>query len=120
MKPHFGCPVQATANAIAGKWKVQIIWQLAYGPRRFAELGRLIPEVSEKVLAAQLRELESSLILRREVLATQPPQVTYSLTDAGEELLTGLQILCEWGTKYLGVPPWMPARPQKIESTVQV
>jgi DNA-binding HxlR family transcriptional regulator len=110
MKPHFGCPVQATANAIAGKWKVQIIWHLAYQPRRFGELRRLLASVSEKVLTAQLRELEGDLILHRNVLETQPPQVTYSLTPAGEDLLTGLQILCEWGTKYLGVQPNLPPR----------
>ncbi|HLI78306.1 MAG TPA: helix-turn-helix domain-containing protein [Acidobacteriaceae bacterium] len=111
MKVHFGCPVQATANAIAGKWKVQIIWQLAYRPRRFSELRRLLPNVSEKVLTAQLRELEADFILRREAVPTQPPQVTYSLTPAGEELLPGLQLLCEWGTKHLGVRPRLPPRP---------
>ena len=58
MKNHFGCPVQATSNVFAGKWKVLIVWHLGFGSRRFAEIRDLLPGVSEKVLAAQLRELE--------------------------------------------------------------
>ena len=108
MKNHFGCPVQATTNPIAGKWKVQIVWHLAYGPRRFSELRRLLSNVSEKVLAAQLRELESEHIVKREAATTQPPQVTYSLSSAGRELLPALQLLCTWGTKHLGVQSRLP------------
>ena len=110
-KDHFGCPVQATANSIAGKWKVQIVWHLAYRPLRFGELRRMLGAVSEKVLAAQLRELEGEHIVRREVVGWQPSQVTYSLTAAGEELLPALEMLCAWGTKYLGVVPRLPRRP---------
>jgi hypothetical protein len=58
MKPHRGCPVQATINALSGKWKVQAVWRLSFGPLRFAELRNLLQGVSEKVLTAQLRELE--------------------------------------------------------------
>lgn len=114
MRDHFGCPVQATANTIAGKWKVQIIWHLAYRPLRFGELRRLLDGVSEKVLAGQLRELESDHIVEREASATQPPQVTYSLTAAGQELLPPLDMLCAWGGKYLGVPSRLPPRPPVI------
>jgi DNA-binding HxlR family transcriptional regulator len=116
MKDHFGCPVQATANAIAGKWKVQIVWHLAYDPRRFSELRRLLPGVSEKVLTAQLRELEAEHIVRRSVVETQPPQVTYSLSPAGEELLPALNLLCGWGTRHLGVPSRLPPLPSSMVS----
>jgi len=114
MKNHFGCPVQATANAIAGKWKVQIVWHLAYDARRFSELRRLLSGISEKVLAAQLRELETEHIVRRSTIETQPPQVTYSLSPAGEELLPALNLLCGWGTRHLGVPSRLPPLPSSI------
>jgi DNA-binding HxlR family transcriptional regulator len=114
MKAHFGCPVQATANAIAGKWKVQIVWHLAYEARRFGELRRLLRGVSEKVLTAQLRELEAEHIVRRKIVATQPAQVTYSLSPAGEELLPALNLLCGWGTRHLGVPSRLPPLPSPM------
>jgi DNA-binding HxlR family transcriptional regulator len=56
MKDNFGCPVQGTANVIAGKWKVLIVWHLSFGSRRFAEIRDWLPGVSEKVLTAQLKE----------------------------------------------------------------
>jgi DNA-binding HxlR family transcriptional regulator len=111
VKDHFGCPVQATTNALAGKWKVQIVWHLAYRPRRFGELRRLLANVSEKVLAAQLRELEREYIVERDANPIQPPQTTYSLSAAGRELLPALLFLCAWGTKHLGVPSRLPPLP---------
>ena len=65
MKKHFGCPVQATSNVLAGKWKVLIVWHLSFGSRRFAEIRKLLPGVSEKVLAAQLRDLERDGVVKR-------------------------------------------------------
>lgn len=120
MKDHFGCPVQATANAIAGKWKVQIVWHLAYGPSRFGELRRLLANVSEKVLTAQLRELENDGVVHRAIVETQPRQVTYSLTSEGEELLPAMQLLCQWGTKHLGVASRLPPLPAALRQAVDL
>ena len=114
MKDHFGCPVQATTNAIAGKWKVQIVWHLAYGPLRFGELRRRLNTVSEKVLTAQLRELEADDIVARTTTGMQPLQVTYSLSTAGKELMPGLAVLCNWGTRHLGVPSQLPPLPEGV------
>ena len=111
MKNHHGCPVQGTINTISGKWKVLLIWHLGFGPKRFAELRRLLKGVSEKVLTTQLRQLESDGIVGRQVTATVPPQVTYSLTRAGEDLIDPMSILCKWGTRYLGIPPNLPRYP---------
>ena len=58
MKVHHGCPVQATINVLSGKWEVQAVWQLSFGPLRIAELHNLLRGVSEKAVTAQLRELE--------------------------------------------------------------
>jgi DNA-binding HxlR family transcriptional regulator len=112
MKSNFGCPVQGTINVLAGKWKVLAIWHLGFGPKRFAELRKLLPGISEKVLTAQLRELESDGIVGRQVKRASPPQVTYSLTSAGEELIEPMSVLCKWGTEHLGIPPNLPRYPQ--------
>jgi DNA-binding HxlR family transcriptional regulator len=117
VKHHFGCPVQATTNAIAGKWKVQIVWHLAYGPLRFGELRRRLANVSEKVLTAQLRELEVEHIVQRTASGMQPLQVTYSLNSAGEELLPALQMLCTWGTRHLGIPSQLPPLPKVVSAS---
>ena len=108
MKNHFGCPVQATSNVMAGKWKVLIVWHLGFGSRRFAEIRDLLPGVSEKVLTAQLRELEHDGILCRLAKGSVPPRVDYMLSDAGKELIPVMEAMCGWGTKHLGVAPTVP------------
>jgi DNA-binding HxlR family transcriptional regulator len=113
MKTHHGCPVQATINVISGKWKVVIIWHLGFKSRRFAELRRLLLGVSEKVLASQLRELETDGIVDRHVKAAIPPQVTYSLTDAGQELIEPMSAFCAWGSGHLGVPSNLARYPKR-------
>ena len=108
MKKHFGCPVQATSNAMAGKWKVLILWHLSLSSRRFSELRNLLPGVSEKVLTAQLRELERDGIVTRISADTVPPRVDYQLGPAGEELVPIMQAMCDWGSRHLGVAPTLP------------
>ena len=111
MKEHFGCPVQATSNTIAGKWKVLAVWHLSFRPHRFSELRALLPGVSEKVLTSQLKELARDGIIRRHDANEIPPRVDYSLTPAGNELVTIMEAMCRWGSKHLGVPPTLPPRP---------
>ena len=108
MKHNFGCPVQGTINVLSGKWKVLLVWHLGFGPRRFAELRDLLPGISEKVLTAQLRQLQSDGVLERKTKASVPPQVTYFLSKAGEELIPVMTDLCHWGTRHLGIPPNLP------------
>jgi DNA-binding HxlR family transcriptional regulator len=105
MKKHFGCPVQATANAIAGKWKVLVLWHLSFSSLRFSELRDLLPGVSEKVLTAQLRELERDGLVSRIKTDTVPPRVDYRLREAGEELIPVLQSMCDWGARHFGITP---------------
>jgi DNA-binding HxlR family transcriptional regulator len=115
MKNHYDCPVQGTINVVSGKWKVLVIWHLGFSPQRFAGLRQLLPGVSEKVLTSQLRQLEKDGIVRRKVKHSSPPQVTYSLTRAGEELLDPMSVLCAWGTRYLGIPPNLPRYPKALD-----
>jgi DNA-binding HxlR family transcriptional regulator len=117
LKNHHGCPVQGTINTVSGKWKVLAIWYLGFSPKRFAELRNLLTGVSEKVLTSQLRQLEDDGIVHRKVTHASPPQVTYSLTRAGEELIDPMSVLCSWGTRHLGIPPNLPRYP-KVQNKV--
>lgn len=103
--------MRATSAVISGKWKVEIVWYLAFGTKRFAELRDLLPGISEKMLTSQLKDLEKNGVVFRTVAATKPPWVEYSLTDAGGELIRVMDGLCAWGVKHLGVPPTMTGRP---------
>ena len=108
IKKDFGCPVQGTINVLSGKWKVLVVWHLGFMPRRFAELRDLLPGVSEKVLTAQLRQLEKDGVIQRKIKASTPPQVTYYLSKAGDDLIPLLTEMCHWGTRHLGIPPNLP------------
>jgi DNA-binding HxlR family transcriptional regulator len=115
MKSHHGCPIQATSNVISGKWKVLILWHLSFQSYRFSELRELLEGVSEKVLTAQLRELESDGLILRKSAHTVPPRVDYRLSDAGIELIPILERMCEWAGAHLGVEGTMRPRDAKIE-----
>ncbi|MEU3772704.1 helix-turn-helix domain-containing protein [Streptomyces sp. NPDC032472] len=91
-------------SLIDGKWKVSLLWELDRRPRRFGELRRLVPGVSEKVLAAQLREMETDGLVHREAYDEVPPRVEYSLTPLGHDLNTALEPLAEFGRLLLPHP----------------
>ncbi|MFF8619128.1 winged helix-turn-helix transcriptional regulator [Streptomyces sp. NPDC015350] len=85
-------------DVVTGKWKSLIIWELhEHGTRRFAELRRGLPGVSEKMLVQHLREMEEDGLVHREVYPVVPPRVEYSLTEHGVTLNTALESLAEWG-----------------------
>jgi len=87
-------------DVISGKWKVLILWELAeHGTRRFAELRRGLPGVSEKMLTQHLREMEADELVRRRVYPEVPARVEYSLTDQGTSLNTALETLGAWGSE---------------------
>src|SRR5215472_7773516 len=79
----YNCPVEAAIDVIGGKWKPLILWWLHHRTHRFAELRRLMPGITEKMLTQQLRELEADGIVHRRIYPTVPPKVEYSLTDWG-------------------------------------
>ncbi len=116
MKVHHGCPVQATIKVLSGKWKVQAVWHLSFGPRRFAELRHILPGVSERVLAAQLRELVRDGVINRTAVRSSPPKVTYSLSPSGQTLIPLLQDLCDWGSKQFGIKPNLPRNPPSAKT----
>lgn len=93
--------VQTTLKVLGGKWKILILWHLKDEARRFSELKRLMPEITEKMLIQQLRELEKDEVVHREVYSSVSPKVEYSFTDYGESLRPALQVLCEWGEAHI-------------------
>lgn len=94
------CPITITLKVIGGKWKVIILHHLQNGTKRFNEIKRLIPGISQKVLTAALKELEKDGIISRTVIDETPPKVEYSLTDKGNSLRPILKSMCEWGEEY--------------------
>jgi DNA-binding HxlR family transcriptional regulator len=108
------CGIDTAMEIIGGKWKVLILWALdERPPRRFGELRRLLPGITEKVLASHLRELEADGIVRRVSYEEVPPRVEYSLTDAGTRLNAALVPLAVWGRDRAGAehPAGAPAPP---------
>jgi len=99
--PTFHCPVEATLDVIGGKWKVVILFWLKDRTLRFGELRRKIPDVSERMLTQQLRELEQHGIVRREVYPEVPLKVEYALTNYGRTLRPITDLMCEWGKRHM-------------------
>ncbi|MGK8502343.1 winged helix-turn-helix transcriptional regulator [Nocardia asiatica] len=97
---HDVCGMTVAIDVVGGKWKMHLMWVLGTGPQRFGQIRRLLDGVSEKVLAENLRQLESSGVVHREVYPEVPPRVEYSLTPLGEELAVALRPLEEWGERH--------------------
>ncbi len=101
-----------TLSVIEGKWKLIILCHLGLqGTKRFGELRKLIPSVTQKMLTNKLRELEKNGLIHREVYPVVPPKVEYSLTDKGKSLLPILHMLEDWGRSY------MKQHDQKLKSS---
>ena len=94
------CPVETTLMLIDDKWKVLILRDLMEGTKRFGELKKSIGTVSQKVLTAQLRDMEDKGLLTRKVYAEVPPRVEYTLTETGYSLKQILDSMVAWGTGY--------------------
>lgn len=93
--------VETTLKILGGKWKLLILWYLLGNAKRFSELKRLIPDISEKMLTQQLRELQSDGIIERRVQSEMPLRVEYSYTAHGQSLIPVIKALCEWGKVHL-------------------
>lgn len=94
------CPVETTLTLISNKWKVLILRDLMTGTKRFGELKKSIGAVTQKVLTAQLREMETAGLLTRTVYAEVPPRVEYTLTELGYSLKPILDAMWNWGNEY--------------------
>lgn len=107
----FVCPIENTLRVLDGKWKVMILHALlTEGTLRFGELKKRVPGITQKMLTAQLRELESKKVVARKVYPVVPPKVEYSLTATGHSLRPVLDAMLDWSIKH-------DPRPRKIKVT---
>lgn len=90
-------PIERALKAISGRWKAVILYHLLGGPKRLSELRRLLPQISQKVLVQQLREMEVHGLVHREIFRQVPPRVDYSATRLGLSLEPVMLALCAWG-----------------------
>lgn len=94
----YQCPVDAPIQVLGGKWKLVLVFYILQAPHRNAELRRLVPTITQKVLTQQLRELEADGIITRQVFDQVPPKVLYDVHPAERERLRSLlDALCDWG-----------------------
>jgi DNA-binding HxlR family transcriptional regulator len=92
--------MELTIDLIGGKWKSLILWHLGENTLRFSVLKKMLPQITQKMLTQQLRELEQDGLLQRFVYTQVPPKVEYSLTGEGKTLLPILESMCQWGINY--------------------
>ncbi|RWO78400.1 MAG: transcriptional regulator [Mesorhizobium sp.] len=93
-------PAERALKVISGRWKAVILYHLFDGPRRLSALKTLVPDITQKVLIQQLREMEEHGLVRREIFAEIPSRVEYSATRLGLSLEPILLALCEWGQRH--------------------
>ena len=97
MNQNDNCPIATTLDVIGGKWKVHILCILSDGKMRTNEIKREIPNITQKVLTQQLRQLEADGIIYRTVYQEVPPKVEYTLSEYGKSLMQIMDNLFEWG-----------------------
>lgn len=100
LQKKYNCPLELTMDLIGGKWKLIILWYLLDDSKRFSQLNRLMPNITQKMLTTQLRELEEKGLINRHVYPQVPPKVEYSLTEQGYSLKHILNDICSWSTSY--------------------
>ena len=99
---NYHCEIELTLELIGGKWKALILWNLhMHEPVRYSEFKQYMPNITQKMLTQQLKELEKYGLISKEVYPSVPPMVEYNLTKIGEELMPIMEAMDIWGKKYL-------------------
>ncbi|MBB6734603.1 winged helix-turn-helix transcriptional regulator [Cohnella zeiphila] len=99
MSKLYNCPVEVTLDAIGGKWKTVILRYLSKQTLRYSQLQRRMPNITQRMLTLQLKELEADGLIRRTVYDEAVKRVEYSLTDSGKTVEPILELMCEWGKR---------------------
>jgi len=95
----LSCPVTYVMHKIGGHWKPIILYQLMSGPKRYSDLRRAIPAITEKMLIQHLKQLQTDNLVIRKSAKTVPPHVDYRLSPAGKELTPILTAMAKWGIR---------------------
>jgi DNA-binding HxlR family transcriptional regulator len=103
MAKHLACPAELTAELIGGRWKIVLLWHLFQGVRRFSDLQRAVPGITQKVLTQQLRDMEKKGFVTRTIYPEVPPKVEYRITPLGVTLKPVVDAMHQWGAEH--VPP---------------
>jgi DNA-binding HxlR family transcriptional regulator len=93
----YQCALDITMDYIGGKWRSVVLWYLMKDKKRFSELKKVIPDITEKMLSIQLKHLERDGLIERKVFAEVPPRVEYKLSAAGQSLIPMLKEIAAWG-----------------------
>jgi DNA-binding HxlR family transcriptional regulator len=115
------CPLNAFHQAVGGKYKMRIVWELIEGPKRFGELSRsaivtaMGKPVTARVMSRELKELEQRGIIRRKQYPVVPPKVEYSLTEFGRGVVPVIRKIVSWGlaNREQVAHPRLPAKESK-------
>ncbi|WP_163339022.1 helix-turn-helix domain-containing protein [Desulfopila sp. IMCC35008] len=99
----FHCPVEVSMNMLSGKWNCLMLWHLNEGTKRYKELERIVPAVSQKMLTQQLKEMKRDGLVVRIVYPEVPPRVEYCLTELGCSAFPILEMMHSWAVSQLGV-----------------
>ncbi|HET6784539.1 MAG TPA: helix-turn-helix domain-containing protein [Erysipelotrichaceae bacterium] len=97
---YLECPVEVTLNLLSSKWKALIIRELLTGTKRFSEMKRMLPGVTQKMLTQSLRGLEEDGLIERTVYPVVPPKVEYNLSELGATLSPVIDAMRSFGTQY--------------------
>lgn len=100
LKDEYSCSLLLTIDLIGGKWKMRLLWHIIHGDNRYSLLKKAIPEITEKMLTTQLRELEDSELILRTIITEKPLNVQYALNEEYNELRLIIDSLCDFTKDY--------------------
>ncbi len=100
IKEEYSCALLLAMDLVGGKWKLRILWHIVHGDNRYSLLQKGIPDITEKMLTTQLREMESSGLILRKVINEKPLHVQYELSEEYSDLKVIVNALCELGKEY--------------------
>lgn len=100
LKEEYSCALLLAMDLVGGKWKLRILWHIVHGDDRFSLLQKGIPDITEKMLTTQLKEMENSGLILRHVVCEKPLHVTYTLSSQYIELKVIVDALCDLGKEY--------------------
>ncbi|MGB5823038.1 MAG: helix-turn-helix domain-containing protein [Proteocatella sp.] len=100
LKPEYSCALLLTMDLVGGKWKLRILWHILHGDNRFSLMQKGIPDITEKMLTTQLREMEETGLICRTVICEKPLNIQYALSDEYNQLKLIIDALCDFSKVY--------------------